>query len=123
MSQLSVTYQNKTSLRFFISGFFMSILPDQNECQEKDSWKVSQKTFLTWNNPSMFVSLPIQLTLPAFKPFMSQNPPLGSCFIWILNFSILKASVDLPRLLWLYVLILHTPLGSIHNQMVTSCHT
>ena len=29
---------------------------------------------------------------------MFQNLPLGSCFRWILHFSMLKASVDLPRL-------------------------
>ena len=33
---------------------------------------------------------------------------LGSCFRWILRFSMLKVSVDLPQLLWLYVLLLHT---------------
>ena len=41
---------------------------------------------------------------------MSQNLPLDSCFKWILRFSILKASVDLPQILWLYALLLHTPL-------------
>ena len=40
---------------------------------------------------------------------MSQNLPLGSCFRCIFCFSVLKASVDLPRLLWIYVLLLHTP--------------
>ena len=36
--------------------------------------------------------------------------PWGSCFKCILRFSMLKASVDLPRLLWLYIILLHTPL-------------
>ena len=36
--------------------------------------------------------------------------PLVSCFRWILRFSVLKASVGLPRLLWLYALLIHTPL-------------
>ena len=38
---------------------------------------------------------------------MSQNSPLGSCFKWIFRFSMLKASVDLPQLLWLYSQIHH----------------
>ena len=41
---------------------------------------------------------------------MSKNSPLDSCFRWILHFSMLKSSVDLPQLLWLYVLLLHTTL-------------
>ena len=41
---------------------------------------------------------------------MSWSFPLDSCFRCILRFSMLKASVDLPRLLWLYVLILY-PIG------------
>ena len=41
---------------------------------------------------------------------MSQNFPLDSCFRLILRFSMFKASVDLPQLLWLYALILRTPL-------------
>ena len=40
---------------------------------------------------------------------MSQNSPLGSCFKWIFRFSMLKTSVDLPQLLWLYALVY--PLG------------
>ena len=35
----------------------------------------------------------------------------GSCFNWVYYFSIMKASMDLPWILWLYVMILHTPLG------------
>ena len=42
---------------------------------------------------------------------MSQNYPLGSCFKWILCSSMLKASIDLSRILRLYVLLLHAPLG------------
>ena len=34
---------------------------------------------------------------------MSQNLPLGLCFKCIFRFSMLKASVDLPQILWLYV--------------------
>ena len=41
---------------------------------------------------------------------MSQKFPLVSCFRWIFRFSMLKASAYLPRLLWIYVLIIHTPL-------------
>ena len=41
---------------------------------------------------------------------MSQNSPLGSGFKWILCFSVLKASLYLPRTLWLYDMLLHTPL-------------
>ena len=44
-------------------------------------------------------------------PLMYLNLPLDSCFKWILRFSMLKASVDLPQPLWLYALLLHTPLG------------
>ena len=40
---------------------------------------------------------------------MSQNLPLGSCFIWIFRFSMLKASLDLPRPFGVYDLLLHTP--------------
>ena len=40
-----------------------------------------------------FFSWPRQLNLPEFQPLMSWNFPLGSCFIWILHFSMLKVSV------------------------------
>ena len=36
--------------------------------------------------------------IPRGTPFMYQNLPLDSCSKWILSFSMLKASVDLPRL-------------------------
>ena len=40
----------------------------------------------------------MQLRFPEVQPFVSQNFSLGSCFRWILRFSMLKASVDLPQL-------------------------
>ena len=43
---------------------------------------------------------------------MNKALTLGSCFRWILRFSVLKASVDLPQFLWLYVLLFHTPLDT-----------
>ena len=36
--------------------------------------------------------------------------PLGSCLKCIFRYSALKSSVDLPQILWLYALLLHTPL-------------
>ena len=66
----------------------------------------------TFKSPTLYVSRPRQIKLPEVQPLMSQNSPLGSCFIWIFRFSMLKASVDLPQLLWLYSLLLHTPLDS-----------
>ena len=38
------------------------------------------------------------------------NPPPGFMLQTDFAFSMLKSSVDLPRILWLYALILHTPL-------------
>ena len=49
---------------------------------------------------------------PEVQPLMPLNFPLDSCFKWILRFSMLKASVDLPQILWLYSLLLHTHLDS-----------
>ena len=49
---------------------------------------------------------------------MYQKFPLGSCFMWIFTFSMLEASVYLPQLLWLYVLIIHTPLD-FHTKKLT----
>ena len=60
--------------------------------------------------PALFVSWPRQLKSLEVQPFMSWNNPLGSCFIWIFSFSMLEVSMDLPRLLWIYILLLHTPL-------------
>ena len=71
---------------------------------------VSKQISLTWNKPSLLVSWSIQLKFSEVQPLMSQNPPLSSCFIWIFRFSLLKESADLPQLLWLYVMLLHTPL-------------
>ena len=42
---------------------------------------------------------------------MSQKFPLGSYFWWIFCFSMLESSMDLTRILWLYVLLIHTPLN------------
>ena len=42
----------------------------------------------------------------------ASTPPLVSCIKCIFSFSMLKASMYLPRILQLYVLILHTPLDS-----------
>ena len=42
---------------------------------------------------------------------MSQSFSLGSCFKWIFRFSMLRVSVEILRLFWIYVLLLHTPLG------------
>ena len=53
---------------------------------------------------------------------MSQSSPLGSHFKYILCFSVLKASVDLPRILWLHVLLLHTPLGLHRKENSTFLH-
>ena len=41
---------------------------------------------------------------------MSRKFPLGSCFRWIFHFSMLKVSVELPGLLWVYVFLLHISL-------------
>ena len=49
---------------------------------------------------------------PEVQPLMSQNLPLGSCFKSFLYFSMLKVSVDLPQLLWVYALLLHIRLDS-----------
>ena len=46
---------------------------------------------------------------------MSQNISLGSCFKWVFGFSMFKESVDLSRLLWLYVMLLNIPLG-LHTE-------
>ena len=54
---------------------------------------------------------PRQLRLPLVQPLMSHPPYLGSCFNWVLSFSMLRASTDLPWLLGGYVLIIHTSLG------------
>ena len=40
----------------------------------------------TWKNPALFFSRPKQLKLPKVQPLLSQNLPLGSCFIWIIRF-------------------------------------
>ena len=64
--------------------------------------------YLTWNNPVLFLSCPRKIKLPEVQPLISQNFPLGSCFRWIFRFSVLKAFVDLPQLLWLYAVLLHT---------------
>ena len=55
-------------------------------------------------------SLPRQLKYPEVQPLMCQNFPLGSCFSLDFAVSMLKPSLYLPLLLWLYVLILHTRL-------------
>ena len=78
---------------------------------EKRTHETSLKRIMTWKIPSLFVSRPRQLKFPEIRPYMSQIPPLVSFFKWILHFSMLKEYVDLIRLLWLYVLILQTPLG------------
>ena len=54
---------------------------------------------------------------------MSRNNPLGSCFRRILRFLMLKASMYLPRLLWIYFLLFHTPLDfhpEANIQLLTS---
>ena len=47
---------------------------------------------------------------PEVQPLIYWISPLGSCFRRILHVSMLKASVDLPHFLWIYVMILHTHL-------------
>ena len=83
-----------------------------------DSWRVSQNTSLTFNYPAQFVSWPRQLKPLEVWPLMTQNLPLGSCFKHIFRFLVFKASVDLPRLFWIYVLLLCTPLGFQINTFV-----
>ena len=112
LSQLSVYFQYKLSINLFIGVLVMSLSPEKNEWQEKDSWKVSQKISLNCKSPALFLSWPRQLKFLEVQPLMSQNFPLGSCFKSILRFSMLKSSVDLPQLLWLYALLLHTHLDS-----------
>ena len=110
--QLYVPYQIYIYIVLFISSLFVSLFPFFKKWQENDSWRFSQKTYLIWNKPSLSVSLPRQLKYPEIQPLMSQTPPLGSCFKCILRFSMFKASVYLPQLLWLYALLLHIPLDS-----------
>ena len=110
LSQLSVDFQSKLCLNWFINVLVTSQSLDYNEWQEKDSWKVFLKIFLNCKRPALSVSWPKQLKFTEVQLLMSLNLPLGSCFKWISRFSMLKASVDLPQLLWLYALLLHTPL-------------
>ena len=70
------------------------------------------KISLNWNSPALSISLPRQLKSPEVQPLMSRNFLLDSCFKLILRFSMLKASVDLPQLLWVYAMLPHTPLDS-----------
>ena len=48
--------------------------------------------------------------IPRGKTIYVLKYPPGFMLQMDFHFSILKASVDLPRILWLYVLLLHTPL-------------
>ena len=51
-----------------------------------------------------------QLKFPLIQLLMYQNLSLDSCFKWILRLSMLKASMNLPQLSWLYTLPIHNPL-------------
>ena len=57
-----------------------------SEWQGKDSWRMYQKTYLTWNNPALFFSWPRQIKFPKVQPLISLILLLGSCFIWIFAF-------------------------------------
>ena len=68
------------------------------------------KTLPDLEEPCPIFILKKKLKLPEVQPLMSQDFPLCSCFIWICNFSMLKAYVDLLRHLWIYFLLLQTHL-------------
>ena len=71
--------------------------------------EVLPKILLTWKRLALFVSSTRQITFLEVQPYVSIFS-LGSCFRWILRFSMLKASMHSHRLLWLYVLLIDNPL-------------
>ena len=114
----SFTLMNATFLSLFINvvtrNFRMSrggrLLMDENKKGYEVAEHIATKVE---GNPRMIS------TLKNAKYIWSMNPganfetsvvgPLDSWFKWISRFSMLKASVDLPQLLWLYALLLRTP--------------
>ena len=109
LSQLSVTYQ-KQSL-----SDYSSVLWSYLYCQAKINGK--KKTYGGSPNPPPDLEEPLTIYIFTKATKIYRGPtidvshyPLGSCFACILCFKILKESVDLPRILWLYVILLLTPL-------------
>ena len=94
-------------LSVYLSVLF-SCYDYQDNINGKESTHEGSRNKYPWLiKPCDILFWPKHLKFSQVQPLISETTPPGSCFNWVLSFSMLKSSVDEPWRWWIYLLILH----------------